>query len=284
MARHGFGAIPAGAPFLFKLRKPEHCIVGGGFFVGHCALPLSMAWDSFGEKNGASSFISFRDLIAGHRATRNLPTDDPEIGCTILNRPFFMDERDWIDAPEDWGNNIVQGKTYSTDDFAGNRVWAGVADFLQGQTLSNARGLVREAIDDYGAVFGNQYLRTARLGQGAFRAMITETYGRRCCVTGETTLPVLEAAHIRPVTSCGDNALTNGLLLRADMHILFDRGLIGISPDYKVRVSSQIREKFVNGRVYYAHEDQPLQSVPTAAELLPSRELLDWHMSEVFVA
>jgi putative restriction endonuclease len=82
--------------------------------------------------------------------------------------------------------------------------------------------LPRRACD--GPVLGRAYLRKARLGQGAFRLLTAKNYHERCCITGESTLPVLEAAHIRPVAQEGDHTLSNGLLMRADMHILYDRG------------------------------------------------------------
>jgi hypothetical protein len=56
-----------------------------------------------------------------------------------------------------------------------------------------------------------------------------------------------------------------------------------VGPDYCVRVSPQIREQYVNGRVYYEHDGEPLRSLPKAAALRPDRRLLEWHMEKVFV-
>ena len=71
------------------------------------------------------------------------------------------------------------------------------------------------------------------LGQAAFKALVQEAYGRRCAVTGDKIVPVLQAAHIRPVTAEGENRVDNGLLLRSDVHTLFDRGYLGVHPDRK---------------------------------------------------
>jgi len=57
----GFGAIPPGAPFLFKLKKLHYAIGGFGFFAHASRLPSSLAWDAFGEKDGASD-----DPFEGH--------------------------------------------------------------------------------------------------------------------------------------------------------------------------------------------------------------------------
>jgi hypothetical protein len=70
----------------------------------------------------------------------------------------------------------------------------------------------------------------ARRGQPAFRNALRERYGDRCLVTGCPVLDALEAAHIRPYRTEADNAPDNGLLLRADLHTLFDLDLLGIEP------------------------------------------------------
>lgn len=69
-----------------------------------------------------------------------------------------------------------------------------------------------------------------RRGQAAFRAALMTAYGRRCAISGCAVEAVLEAAHIHPYAGRLTNHVSNGLLLRADIHILFDCGLIGIEP------------------------------------------------------
>ena len=61
--------------------------------------------------------------------------------------------------------------------------------------------------------YGEPVLIWPRLGQGAFRVSVTQVYDRRCAVTRERTLPILEAAHIRPFAEGGPHEVTNGLLL-----------------------------------------------------------------------
>jgi hypothetical protein len=70
-----------------------------------------------------------------------------------------------------------------------------------------------------------------RRGQRPFRDALRKRYGDRCLVTGCEVLAVLEAAHIKPYRGEDDNHPENGLLLRADIHTLFDLDLIGIEPD-----------------------------------------------------
>lgn len=72
--------------------------------------------------------------------------------------------------------------------------------------------------------YGTPVTILPRLGQGTFRIVVTDAYERQCAVTGERTLPVLEAAHVRPYGRSGPHDPRNGLLLRSDLHTLFDRG------------------------------------------------------------
>jgi putative restriction endonuclease len=70
-----------------------------------------------------------------------------------------------------------------------------------------------------------------RRGQRAFRDGLIGRYGEQCVISGCQVLGVLEAAHIRPYRGPGDNHPSNGLLLRSDLHTLFDLDRIGIHPD-----------------------------------------------------
>ena len=127
------------------------------------------------------------------------------------------------------------------------------------------------------ARFGAEYLARARLGQGTFRVLVTEAYERRCAITGERTLPVLEAAHIKPYAESGPHLVSNGLLLRSDLHILFDEGYVTVTEDYRVQVSRRIKEQYENGHEYYQYRDKPLRVLPGAEGERPARDFLRWH-------
>jgi hypothetical protein len=71
----------------------------------------------------------------------------------------------------------------------------------------------------------------ARRGQQQFRNALRQRYGDQCVITGCEVLALLEAAHIKPYRGVDDNNAENGLLLRADIHTLFDLYLLGIEPD-----------------------------------------------------
>lgn len=85
-------------------------------------------------------------------------------------------------------------------------------------------------------------LRAIREGQGAFRRRLIEYYGPCCMVTGTTVAEVIDAAHIIPYGGPDTNTLSNGLLLRKDVHALFDRGLLQIAPDLVIGISTEIED------------------------------------------
>jgi putative restriction endonuclease len=275
----GFQAIEVGAPFLFKLHSLLNFVAGGGFFVKALQLPVSLAWDAFGPKNGAPNFDILLRLIRSHRGGRER---DPDIGCIILNDPFFLPREAWIPAPEDWQSNIVTGKTYDTQEGSGQRLWEPIAQFLATHRASTAAEASLPGIGDESVRYGREYLRRTRLGQGAFRILVTTAYRRQCAISGEKTLPVLEAAHIKPFTNSGPNRVESGLLMRSDMHILFDRGYLTVTPDYHVEVSAKIRELFENGRAYYTFHGRQLVMLPESVDERPSRDFLEWHNTKVY--
>ncbi len=109
-----------------------------------------------------------------------------------------------------------------------------------------------------------------------------DAYGRRCAVTGERTLPVLDAAHIQSYLGPGSNHLQNGLSLRSDIHRLFDAGYVTVTPDLRFEVSRRLKEDFENGRAYYDLSGRPLLILPKDESKRPSRHALEWHASNVF--
>jgi putative restriction endonuclease len=120
-----------------------------------------------------------------------------------------------------------------------------------------------------------------RLGQGLFRVEVTDAYQRACAVTGEHSLPALEAAHILPYGQGGEHRVDNGLLLRSDLHRLYDRGYVTVTPDYVFRVSDRLRDEFQNGRSYYGLGGAKI-ALPEREMWRPKRELLEWHRECVF--
>ncbi len=268
-----FRALQEGELFLFKLRKPRNYIVGGGIFAYANKLPCSMAWRVFGEANGAESAQEMRTRIVKYRAAEANDRSDFTIGCRILTQPFFFRESDWIPEPASWSRNIVAFKTYNTGNVEGHKLWTDVNDRLQRQDSS---GLLTPSLR-----YSEPALYSPRLGQGAFRVLVTDIYERRCAVTQERTLPALEAAHIRPYGDGGKHEARNGLLLRGDIHSLFDTGYVTVTPNLKFEVSRHIREEFENGKDYYALHGRPI-AAPRRPNDRPDPRSLAWHNEHCF--
>lgn len=277
-----FKAVPTGAPFLFKLHSPDNYIAGGAYFLRQSFLPLSIAWDAFGDRNGVPSFSEFSRKILAYRARSGRIESDPTIGCLVLVEPFFFERADWIPVDPAAYRSIVVGKTMDTADTAGRQLWMKVQERLArlSQPVAQKTQLIREVRE--GGQYGSEYLTRARLGQGAFRVLVTEAYARRCAMTGEKTLPVLQAAHIKPYAESGPHSTANGLLLRSDLHILFDRGYLTVNADLVIEVSKNIKEQFSNGREYYALHGKSLSVLPAAADDRPSSQFLEWHNQNVY--
>jgi len=276
-----FKALEPNDLFLFKLHSPLNFIAGGGFFVRHSLLPVSLAWEAFGDKNGTADYYGFSNAIHKYRKSNRQIEPDPVIGCIILTSPFFFERSEWIPAPQDWSPNIVQGKTYDTGAIAGRRLYQQVQDRLSRISYLKAE---QAGEDSAGVRYSSGQIIYPRLGQGAFKVLVTEAYHRRCAISGEKTLPVLEAAHIKPYSLEGPHSTSNGLLLRKDIHTLFDRGYITIDEDLHIEVSKRIKEDYGNGREYYAFHGKKLAEIPDNIQERPAKQFLRWHNENVFMA
>lgn len=274
-----FRSLQAGGIFLFKLHAPYNAIVGGGFFLQHTVLPLNLAWETFGVKNGVTSEAEMQERVRRYVPTlRNagpwtLSTHD--VGCILLEQPFFFDESQWIPQPLGWARTTQVGKSYDLAESTGQQLFRAVSSRLSGETAAFA--------EDATERYGTPTLVRRRLGQGSFRVAVTDAYERRCAITGDRVLYVLEAAHIRPYARGGEHTVNNGLLLRSDLHTLFDRGYVAINSDFQVEVSTRLRDQFHNGKEYYQLEGRRIL-LPSAADDEPDGELLEWHHQRVFDA
>jgi putative restriction endonuclease len=276
-----FRVLSGGQPFLFKLKSPANAIAGVGFFSSHTFLPLSMAWDVFGNGNGCTSLEQLQGMILPLRKDRSNP--NPTIGCIVLTNPIFFRKEDWIDVPEDWKTSTQQGKSYSIESETGKRTWEKIEytiqRYLPGASIEKENQLTLQKPETQ---YGKSVLVKLRLGQGAFRVLVTDAYGRKCAISGERTLPVLEAAHIKPYAKSGRHLISNALLLRSDIHKLFDTGYLTITPQLKVEVSKRIKEEFENGKEYYRFHGGDLFNLPSNLINKPEKEFVEWHNENVF--
>lgn len=271
-----------GIPVLFKLKSPFNAIAGGGFFEHFTVLPISIAWDAFGEKNGAATLSEVRSRIARLRHKETDPYSEYRIGCHVLVEPFFWDRDRWIAQPDDWPPQTVRGKTYDLREDPGRQLWNQVADRLQAKDASRGAQIREGREDEMGGGFvGDPASRPRRIGQGTFRTVITDVYDRQCAVTRERALPALDAVHIKPFSDEPQHYVTNGMLLRSDVHRLFDSGYLTVTPDYSVKVSPSIRSDFNDGETYAKLDGSGLW-IPEQPEHQPDPAKLRWHNENQF--
>jgi len=269
-----FQALRSGELLLFKPHTPHHSIVGGGFFLHASELPCSLAWDFFELGNGASGLWEMRRRIERFRHLTAESHRDYEVGCIVLQRPFFFDEADWIPVPVDFSKNVGQGKTYDTSTPAGHALWEAVRLRLQAAQPGGGG-------EPQSRMFGEPTIVHPTLGPGSFRLLITDIYGRRCAMTQQAVLPALEAAHIRPVGEGGLHRVDNGLLLRADLRHLFDQGYLSLDVENRILVSPAIATDYGDSSFYSDLAGREL-AVPDRPEHRPRRESIDWHRSKVY--
>ena len=272
----GFSAIPVGQPVFLRLRHPANVIAGFGFYSETVELPLGITWELFGPRNGAPTQERFESLIRKYRASEEMYR--PLISILLSNVSFLpLGWRiPWGEA-EGWSRNIVALKAYDLSTEPGNRLLE----------LMDLVGEMRPAFleERFQMPDGDSRLRhetevVLREGQAVFRARLLNSY-RCCAVSGEHSLPVLDAAHITPYLGPASNHPQNGLVLRTDIHRLFDAGYVTVTPSLNFLVSPNLRKDFANGEAYYAMQGRRLHLPPDRAHQ-PSAEALEWHLESRF--
>jgi putative restriction endonuclease len=274
-----FRVLAPGEPFFLKTHYPHNRVVGGGSFSDSARLRVSAAWELFGEANGVSSVEQMRARIGRYRRTPIGSAEDPVIGCLFVRDVRFFPAGTTAEPPPRFAANIVQGKSYDLADQSVAPYFQVLLELLLGAVVELD---FRQPWHRPGPVFGDPRLAPYRLGQQSFKAVVLDSYRRRCAISGTHIPPVLQAAHIRPVAQGGEHRLDNGLLLRSDIHTLFDRGYLGVDPQHRLLVSSRLRADFSNGDQFYAKAGQVID-LPERRADRPSREYLEWHLDEVFL-
>lgn len=137
---------------------------------------------------------------------------------------------------------IYEGSTYPVkalgrlaNEIAGNRMHTNpITDFFRARFSTLGFDLIQSAQEEATAADERQRRLAevwARPNQAAFRLQTFEVFGRQCLVTGCKIPEALEAAHVIAVADQGGDQSWNGVPLRADLHRLFDAGLMSIEPD-----------------------------------------------------
>jgi hypothetical protein len=122
--------------------------------------------------------------------------------------------------------------------------------------------------DDHDARMRGLRKIVIRIDQVKFRRKIMEAYQGRCAITRSNVTQVLQAAHIKPYRGTPTNRVDNGLLLRVDLHQLFDKDLIGIHPETReIHISEEL--------IGTEYEEFSARRLPEPVRQLPSRRSLE---------
>jgi putative restriction endonuclease len=272
-----FNAIAEGERFAFRLKSPRNRIGGFGILAKSSVLPIQIAWEAFGVKNGVQSLEAMVLAIARYRPAERV-TPSTFIGCRVLVEPVFLPSELWFDVPASWSMNIVGGKRFSTDVNEGQQLLERLELAAEGAGSGRPHGFG----ESEQARYGSPSAILPRLGQGAFRVIITELYGRQCALTEGKVLPALDAAHIRPYAAGGSHSKSNGVLLRKDIHGVFDSGYATIDENYRFVVSEKVRDVFHNGNEYRRLHGMRLR-LPENLGDRPDQVSLRWHNENRFL-
>lgn len=145
---------------------------------------------------------------------------------------------------------------------------------------------ILELEDDYEFVEGKEKVRLVktRVNQNDFRQRILTSYNEKCCITGISFPSLLVASHIIPWSKNEQERLNprNGICLNSIHDKAFDRGLITITSDYKVKLSDEVlkKQKEINIQKYFLEYEDKHIILPD--RFSPSVEFLEYHQKNIF--
>lgn len=256
--------LEQGARVYFRLKGSGGQVGGWGRFVRYQNATVTAAWRAFGPANGVSSRAALLERL--RRIARD-PTlnADHEIGCIILDDPVLLPDeafRTTAALGVDYPRTVQKFKYFERDSLPLGE--EEVADKAPFQLVPASDRTTKETeVKD-------------RAGQERFRREVREAYGYACAITGVAHVEALDAAHVQPHVGPASNHVQNGLLLRVDLHRLFDAGLLTVDQELRVQVSP-----LVTAAAYQALAGTRLR-LPEAASARPSAEALAFHRASVF--
>jgi len=219
------------------------------------------------EKDGSWTYL-YRHEISSSKD----PTTLPRNKALIKNMQDAVPVAVFLQL--DVGRYLILGLAYVTHYNPRTGYFFLMGTSVASGSLSVEPGTTSESLDIDADTRKFQETRQAvRQGQGKFRLDLLDAYSSRCAATDYDVSEGLEAAHIRPYRGAHTNETRNGILLRADIHNLFDYGIVGVDPEaMKVVLNQRARES-----KYASLHGQQLR-LPDDPKCQPDRELLLRHL------
>ncbi len=256
-----------GSRLYFMLKAPIRQIGGFGEFIEYRDLTPEQAWNQFGYRNGRTSKHEFINSIQNYidknsKKSGSQPIDinTYEIGCIILDNCEFWNNAIFINPADhniDFATQVVKIKYFDQYD-----------PFMQSQEERDNFNLINEPRENKPTV------TNSRERQSEFKGRILKAYHSRCCISGETISELLEAAHVQEYRNTSSNHVQNGLLLRIDIHRLYDNHLLFIDSNYIIHVSN-----LVTSQQYRQLHGQTI-TLPDLDYSWPSKEALELRRNE----
>ncbi len=155
---------------------------------------------------------------------------------------------------------------------------------MSGQSLEQLAAIDIKNIPEEGKE--RERLVKVRVNQQFFRSAVLAAYNYQCCITGISIPEVLSASHIAPWSVDQKNRMNprNGLCFNAVHHRAFDVGLITITPDFRIKLSSilkRIKHDDAVDKFFFRYENEKIRQ---PSRFSPDPRLLKRHASRVFVA
>lgn len=247
-SRQHFKALDEGGIFFFRRKAPINKISGFAVLASSGVASIRTCWEELGISNDTRTDQDFLERVRKYNPSRFVDVQTL-IGFKILVNPVFLKESEWFDVPSDWSQNIVSGKSYDSMSREGERLLSLYRKHQDGGQRS-------EGIENFGfsdqpaAGYSVGQPQKVRMGQSRFKFALLSAYDGKCAVTGCAVQSLLEAAHILPFAETMDNDVTNGILLRCDIHTLFDRGLLHIDENYTVLLNDNFRQANSDEKAY----------------------------------
>lgn len=255
--------IQPGERWYFKeLGSPQ--ILGFGEYVGWERLSIGGLFEKYGVATG---YVSEAELMAAFHFFGSEYAANTEIGNVILEN--FTPFEHPVPLANVGLNDLSVRFVYIDGDDP-------VAAYVGGMRTNAA--VTQFELRDPEAAKRAASKRKVRVGQSAFRRLLMETYGSACAFTGPQLQETLQAAHIQPYVDAESNHVRNGLLLRADIHLLFDLGLLTLTPDLQVQVSKKLKGR--DPTIECLHGTKAVLKSDLGVQ--PSPEAIVFHRAEIF--
>lgn len=224
-----------------------------------------------------------RDREATNRGLMKCMEDDVPVGVLLQVKPKPGVEYQVLGLARvsDWSNGyfILEGLPRQPEGSETPTNYQGAPHHDRDAAYDRARAATTaSAIDDFNLDAEDSRERqiaevVRRRGQRRFRAALLKAYQGKCALTGCDAVDALEAAHVSPYRGAQSNHIQNGLLLRADIHSLFDLGLLSFDPETRMaRLASQLADT-----TYAALAGRTL-SEPSNPKLKPNTAALSEHL------